>query len=62
MQHSKLAERGKGSTQRAAVVGMLAIKQELIDKNPDQERLIRWTAQSIEVLLECELARIDAAV
>jgi hypothetical protein len=40
---------------------MLVIKRELIDIGSDPERLVRWIAQSVEVLLECELARIDAA-
>ncbi len=43
--------------QRAQITGMLVIKRELIDKHADAERLARWTANSIEVLLECELER-----
>ena len=45
------------SRQRAQITGMLVIKRELIDKGSDVERLSRWIAQSVEVLLECELER-----
>lgn len=47
------------SKDRAAIVGMLVIKRELIDKYEDGDRLFRWIAQAVEVLLECELSRID---
>jgi hypothetical protein len=47
---------------RAAIVGMLVIKRELIDKGTDPDRLVRWIAQSVEVLLECELSRLDETI
>lgn len=48
-------------SKRAELVGMLVIKRELIDKDSDPERLTRWIAQAVEVLLDCELSRIDDA-
>lgn len=43
--------------QRSQITGMLVIKRQLIDNGADTERLARWIAQSVEVLLECELER-----
>lgn len=45
---------------RAEIVGMLEIKRILIDKSQDTERLQRWIAFALEILLQAELDRRDA--